>query len=152
MAKICLFWPKFAPGVGGNGSSTLFHPQSARPEVGGPKLDQNGPNICQTCGHLWVFDPPLKVDHHQPLKVDHHGGPCRIRSTFKGGCVEHSWQPVICSCSSEYSRGRTVKPPRKTKLIFFTDLGALAFSRALVGLVARALENECHRFDFHPEW
>ena len=90
ISKISRFWPKFAPGVGGNGSSTLFHPQSARPEVGGPKSDQNGPNISQKCGHLWVFDPPpLKVDHHQPLKVDHHGGPCRIRSTFKGGCVLH---------------------------------------------------------------
>ena len=38
-------------------------------------------------GGYFGFRPPLKVDHHQPLKVDHHGGPCRIRSTFKGGCV-----------------------------------------------------------------
>ena len=35
---------------------------------------------------------------------------------------------------------------------FFTDLGALALSRALVGIGERALENECHRFDFHPDW
>ena len=35
---------------------------------------------------------------------------------------------------------------------FFTDLGALALSRALVGIGERALENECHRFDFHTDW
>ena len=44
-------------------------------------------------------------------------------------------------------------PPWQTKLkIFFTDLGALALSRALVGLVARGMENECHRSYFHPDW
>ena len=37
-------------------------------------------------------------------------------------------------------------------VIFFTDLGALAFSLALVGLVARGMENECHRSYFHPDW
>ena len=45
-----------------------------------------------------------------------------------------------------------IQQPLQTKLIFFTDLGALALYMALVGLVARALENECHRFDFHPDW
>ena len=42
--------------------------------------------------------PPLKVDHHQPLKVDHHGGPCRIRSTFKGGCVSS----LLFSCCQSW--------------------------------------------------
>ena len=46
-----------------------------------------------------------------------------------------------------------IRSRRKTKFkIFFTDLGALALSRALVGIGERALENECHRFDFHPDW
>ena len=34
----------------------------------------------------------------------------------------------------------------------FPDLGALALSLALVGLVARGMENECHRSYFHPDW
>ena len=46
-----------------------------------------------------------------------------------------------------------IRSRRKTKFkFFFTDLGALALSRALVGIGERALENECHRFDFHPDW
>ena len=34
------------------------------------------------------------------------------------------WQPAICSCSSEYSRGRTIQPPLKTKLIVFPPISA----------------------------
>ena len=30
-----------------------------------------------------------------PLKVDRHGGPCRIRSTFKGGCVHGPPTPQL---------------------------------------------------------
>ena len=51
------------------------------------KMNQTSAKHVVICG---FSTPPLKVDHHQPLKVDHHGGPCRIRSTFKGGCVQAS--------------------------------------------------------------
>ena len=44
-----------------------------------------------------------------------------------------------------------IRSRRRTKF-FFTDLGALALSLALVGIGERALENECHRFDFHTDW
>ena len=40
----------------------------------------------------------------------------------------------------------------RLKKFVSTDLGALAFSRALVGLVAWGMENECHRSYFHPDW
>ena len=36
-------------------------------------------------GPFLGFGSPLKG--RLPLKVDRHGGPCRIRSTFKGGCA-----------------------------------------------------------------
>ena len=43
--------------------------------------------------------------------------------------------------------------PWKTKLKFCsTDLGALAFSMALVGLVRRGMENEYQRCHCHPHW
>ena len=34
------------------------------------------------------------------------------------------WQPAICSCSSEYSRGTTIQPLRKTKLKHFSPISA----------------------------
>merc|ERR1712217_374354 len=81
------------------------------------------------------------------------GNRINIFFNFSNIHTDPIWQPAICSCSSEYSRGTTIQPLRKTKLKFiFTDLGALALSRALVGLVARGMENECHRSYFHPDW
>ena len=76
-----IFWLNVGPGVGGNDSSDRFHPQCSCPEVGGPKPE-----------HLKAisgFGAPLKS--RLPLKVDRQGNPCRIRSTFKGGCVLSFW-------------------------------------------------------------
>ena len=54
------------------------------------------------------FRPPLKVDHHQSLKVDHHGGPCRIRSTFKDGCVGYG---IPVPRGSQWSPDRATARP-----------------------------------------
>ena len=77
IASLGPFWRFLAPRVGGNESSDPFHPQCTCPEVGGPKSDY--------LGAIFGFWAPLKS--RSPLQVDRHGGPCRIRSTFKGGCV-----------------------------------------------------------------
>ena len=78
------FWPFLVSSGLGTRGDRFFGPVSPPVHLSRGRRTQIGP----IGGRLWVLaPPPLKVDHHQPLKVDHHGGPCRIRSTFKGGCV-----------------------------------------------------------------
>merc|ERR1712050_208493 len=42
--------------------------------------------VVLACPHRVGLSAAVGNTHH-PLKVDLLGGPCRIRSTFKGGCV-----------------------------------------------------------------
>ena len=72
---------------------TRFTPSALVPRSGDPNRTMLVPFL-----DFWA---PL--ESRSPLKVDHHGGPCRIRSTFKGGCV---FPPC---CVSYWRRRREVR-------------------------------------------
>ena len=72
LAEMGLFWSNFGPGVGGNGSSDLFHPQCNCPEVGGPKLDLGAPKLDDLgaiCGVFWGSGASPGPGPRLPLKL-----------------------------------------------------------------------------------